>query len=111
MNVPLLKKEGVFLEAVFWYPWSTGMEFTYMFSNGPYVTLKADKAGDLPYISVHDHLTQDGSLAEKGFPLKGKGYIDGFYFRNGKIFADRILTSRYVNQPTTYRSGGLRELS
>lgn len=66
--------------------WSSGTEFTYVFSNGPYVILKDDEAGDLTNIFVHDHRTRDGSWDEKGFLLKWKGFVNGFYFRNGKHF-------------------------
>lgn len=44
---------------------------------------------------IDDTLLQDGFLKEKGFPIKGRGYVSGFSYVDGEMTVDVILTDKY----------------
>lgn len=87
------------LSGVFWFRWSWGMEYTYFFSVGDkwhgtrfYSTLDTGQ----PFgIDIPDSLLIDKPVREHGYPLKGSGYADGVYYRDGKTYIDFVMTSSY----------------
>lgn len=84
-----------------WFPWSSGVEYTYFF-----LTSQKWHACDFycsPFkerpktLTIPDHLLRDGSIREKRFPLKGHGYVNGIYYRDGRTYLDFILTDMFYS--------------
>lgn len=87
------------LSGVSWFRWSWGMEYTYFFSVGDkwhgtmfYSTLDTEQPFEL---DLPDSLLIDKPVKEHGYPLKGTGYADGVYYRDGKAYIDFLMTSNY----------------
>lgn len=108
MNIPLPCRFGDYAEChnrklpfigVSWFEWEKGMEYTYFFQTSNewqpvdfYTTFKKVQ----PYeFSISDNLLTDGSIKDKGYPLKGKGYVNGIRYESGKMYAEFIITSNY----------------
>ena len=95
------QKEKKHFVGVSWFPWSSGMEFTYFFRpEGKWKTsdiiVEKEPEYRLGY-EIDDALLQDGFLKEKGFPIKGRGYVSGFSYVDGEITADVILKDKYFS--------------
>lgn len=65
------------------------------------------------YYEIDDSLLCDGFLKEKGFPIKGRGYVNGLSLIDDKLFAEIILTDKYLahiyvefNKNGKYEEGG-----
>lgn len=84
-----------------WFRWSSGMEYTYFFEAGDswhetdFCT--GDGAGMSKYIEVDNVLLSSFVLREKGFPLRGEGYVEGFRFKNGKTYAHILCETFYFS--------------
>lgn len=82
-----------------WYKWSSGMEYTYFFETGdPWagaVFYVSDGFGLSEHVEVDDILTTSFELKEKGFPFRGKGYVCGISFENGKRYAHILSETFY----------------
>lgn len=84
---------------VSWFKWTKGMEYTYFFAKSNkwhtvdfYTTF--DKLQPFKYI-IPDKLLIDDFIKDKGYPLKGRGYANGIYYKNGKKYIDFIMTDQY----------------
>ena len=100
-----------------WFRWSSGMEYTYFFETGDswhetdFYT--GDGAGMSKYIEVDNVLLSSFVLREKGVPLRGEGYVEGFRFKREKhmpiscakhsIF--RIIVSNLMRKDTVFLVG------
>ena len=49
------------------------------------------------YIEVDNVLLSSFVLREKGFPLRGEGYVEGFRFKNGKTYAHILCETFYFS--------------
>ena len=83
-----------------WFNWNEGMEYTYFFDTGNkwhpvefYVTMKSQQPHE---VEIDDSLLVDTYLKEKGYPLRGTGYVTGLRWQNNKRYIDFILTSHYL---------------
>ena len=84
------------IKHVTWFRWSRGLEFTYIKNNGKIVSfLEKDLKSTEKRLEIRDESIKDRPFKEIGYPLRGTGFVSGFSFRNGKIYADIIVTSRY----------------
>lgn len=83
-----------------WFKWVDGMEFTYFYQsdskwgNDDFEVVK--NAKHKPYYEINDSLIKDGFLKDKGYPIKGRGYICGLRIINDKLYAHIILTDKYL---------------
>lgn len=59
-----------------WFRWSSGMS---------------------KYIEVDNVLLSSFVLREKGLPLRGEGYVEGFRFKNGKTYAPILCETFYFS--------------
>lgn len=97
-----------------WFRWSSGMEYTYFFETGDswhetdFCT--GDGAGMSKYIEVDNVLLSSFVLREKGFPLRGEGYVEGFRFKNGnmpiscaKLSTFRIIMSNLMRKDVVFQ--------
>lgn len=88
------------LTGVTWFFWSTGTEYTYFYETGKKwstADIEVVKNPDFSFVhEIDDFLLQDGFLKEKGYPIKGRGYVNGLSVINGKLAADIILTDKYL---------------
>lgn len=88
------------LTSIFWYRWSDGIEVTYFFANdkkwesSDFICEK-EPTYKLGY-EIDDDLLVDDFLSDKGYPLKGRGYICGLRMVDKKLFAELILTDKYL---------------
>lgn len=82
------------LLSVSWFEWSyKGLEFTYI-TDKEFVT---STGMDQPeYMEVPDEMVKSCQIKDLGYPLKGIGYVAGIEFREGRLFADIIVESRYL---------------
>lgn len=86
-------------KGVSWFKWSSGMEYTYFFTVNDswhsvdfYTTFdRAQKHN----IEIPNKLLEDGSVKDKGFPLRGKGFVNGIYYIDGRLYVDFMITSNY----------------
>ncbi len=108
MNIPMPCEFGSCAECnnrqlplfgVSWFKWSKGMEYTYFFDTGNkwapadfYTTF--DNAQPFSF-NIPDKLLMDGFVKEKGYPLKGRGFANGIYYKNEKIYINFIMTDMY----------------
>jgi hypothetical protein len=82
---------------VSWFNWSHGLEFTYIMKNGRIdCMMEKDLKSTGKQLEIRDDCLKDRPFKEIGYPLKGSGYVSGYSFRNGKTYADVIVTSRYL---------------
>ena len=85
---------------VSWYNWSSGMDYTYFFNTeskwNPVTFYNTKDPIKNVIVDIPDHLLEEGFIKEKGFPLKGRGYIAGLDYINGKTFVDIISTTNYL---------------
>lgn len=84
---------------VSWFQWSDGMEYTYYFRTNDYwhpSSFYVSKGIEQPEsINIPDSLMIDTFIKERGFPLKGKGYVFGVFYENDDLFLDFVLTDNY----------------
>lgn len=84
---------------VSWFRWSQSWEFTYFFRRSKewsQYSFYTTDGKEMPCsFSILDSLLADGSLLEKGFPFKARGYVTGLCKENGKLYLDFLLTSHY----------------
>lgn len=84
---------------VTWFKWSDGMEFTYFYRNSEkwgtaYFETEKSPEYDMSY-DICDNLLQDDFLKDKGYPVKGRGYIYGLKMINNELYAELLLTDKY----------------
>ena len=87
------------LSAVTWFSWIDGIEFTYFYKikdkwHSNYFITERNPIYKTGYI-ISDRLTRDGFLKEKGYPIKGRGYICGLRMINNLMYAEILLTDLY----------------
>lgn len=81
---------------VSWFRWIDGLEFDYLTKDGHITAIRAKNLWDgEKCLNIDDALVKEGPFCKIGYPLRGTGFVSGFSFRNGKIYADIIVTSRY----------------
>lgn len=84
-----------------WFRWSSGIEYTYFFETGDFWHeanfYTGDGSGMSEYIEVDNALLSSFVLREKGFPLRGEGYVEGFRFKNGKTYAHILCETFYFS--------------
>lgn len=103
MRIPLPCKFGETFEykgkslkllSVSWFKWSyKGLEFTYT-TDKEFVT-NIDM-GQPEHMEISDEMVKSCQIKGLGYPLKGIGYVAGIQFREGRLFADIIVESRYL---------------
>lgn len=108
MKIPIPCKFGEYaecknrmlpFEGVSWFKWTQGMEYTYFFtvnnswSPSDFYTTFQDKQDQ--HIDIPDVFLTDNFVKDKGFPLKGRGYANGVYFKKGNLYVDFILTDKF----------------
>lgn len=109
MNIPIPCEFGNYVECknrqlplvgVSWFKWSEGMEYTYFFSTSDkWHTVDFYTTFDYvqPFsFTIPDKLLIDDFIKYKEYPLKGRGYANGIYYKNGKTYIDFIMTDRYL---------------
>lgn len=98
-EIALCEERELPFYGVDWFKWSSGMEYTYFFETGdPWVEASfyvSDGAGLPEHIEVDDVLTTSFELKEKGFPIRGKGYVCGISYENGKRYAHVLSETFY----------------
>lgn len=84
-----------------WFKWTEGMEYTYFFtisdkwhSNDFYTTFDKEQPFEF---TIPDKLLIDDFIKAKGYPLKGRGYAYGIYYKKGKTYIDFIMTDMYLS--------------
>lgn len=85
------------LTGVSFFNWTNyGWEFTYVFDNGR--SILEDKDFDiLPcFMEINDVLLTKKTFKDVDFPLTGAGKLHGIKYINGKLYAEVIVTSRYL---------------
>ena len=99
-DIAKCKQRMLTFNGVSWFEWSKGLEYTYFFhvsdkwhTTDFYTTYKCEQSCS---IDIPDNLLVDGLIKEKGFPLRGRGYANGVYYKNGKLYIDFIITSNYL---------------
>lgn len=87
------------LKGVSWYVWRSEIEFTYYFSTNDfwhdtkfYSTSEPDQ---VKVFEINDSMLEDKIIKNHGYPLKGRGYVCGVFYKNGKTYVDFIITSNY----------------
>ena len=93
MKIPMPYNE---IKGVSWFKWSDGLEYTYNTPKGLVCVKNAPLDGADNVLEVKDEYLADGPFKDKGYPLRGTGYLFGLDFRNGKTYADLIMSSRYM---------------
>lgn len=85
---------------VTWFKWSRGIEYTYFFSTNNkwhetdfYTTFQKEQPC---CFEIADRLLDDTYIKERGYPLKGRGYAYGVFYKNSKTYIDFIITSNYL---------------
>ena len=87
------------LSAVTWFSWTNGVEFTYFYKikdkwHSNYFVTERNPTYDTRYM-ISDKLIRDGFLKEKGYPIKGRGYVYGLKTIEDKLYVNLILTDMY----------------
>lgn len=101
-----------------WFKWTYGWEFTEIYNAGgqwdPYHIKSKMNKEYTEYYEIKEHLINGGSLEELGYPLKGTGCMSGLSWRNGKLYADIILSDFFLvhllvscNEDGTYDGGDI----
>lgn len=87
------------LNGVFWFEWTSGIEYTYFFSKNDfwhetsfYTTFRNEQPCKF---EMPDTLTKDTYIKDHGYPLKGRGYACGVHYKEGKTYIEFIMTSHY----------------
>lgn len=89
------KGKSLKLLSVSWFKWSyKGLEFTYT-TDKEFVT--STDMNQPEYMEIPDEMIKSCQIKGLGYPLKGIGYVAGIQFREGRLFADIIVESRYLN--------------
>lgn len=108
MKIPIPCEFGEYAECnnkmlpfvgVDWFKWTQGMEYTYFFkvnnewhNTDFYTTYKKEQKSS---IEIPNELLEDTFIKDRGFPLKGKGYATGVFYKDGKTYIDFIISSNY----------------
>lgn len=93
--------EGKLLQfmGVTWFKWQRGIEFTYFFNTGnkwsPTTFYSTFNTDNMVETDISDILLEDILIKERGFPVKGKGYVNGLYWKDGKKYVNFIATDIY----------------
>lgn len=109
MNIPIpcelgdsiITQKGLkTLYGVTWFKWSDGMEYTYFYEEkkkwiSSYFEVIKNPVYDYRCV-INDILLKDGFLKDKGYPLKGRGYVSGYKLVNNELYAELILTDKYL---------------
>lgn len=84
---------------VTWFEWTRGMEYTYFFrtkdkwhNTNFYTTFRDKQQG---FFEIPDNLLADASIKDRGYPLKGRGYAYGVWYKDNKNYVEFIMTSNY----------------
>lgn len=100
-NKGVCNNKYLIFSGVTWFKWSTGYDYTYFFhtenkwSQYDFYTSKGEENKN--YIDIKETLLEDKSLVEHGYPLTGTGYLSGISYKDGKYYADLIITSHYLS--------------
>ena len=96
----LIIKNGIrILQGVSWYKWTDCTKYTYFFSNnnkwGTSEFLDVDDPAFRLCYQVDDALLIDGFLKDKGYPIRGRGYLCGMNYVDGQLYGELLLTDMY----------------
>ena len=96
----LITNDGLrMLVGVSWFTWTDRVTFSYFFSAkdkwsaGSFID-EDNPTYKLQY-QIDNTLLLDGFLKDKGYPIKGRGYLSGLSYKNNQIYAELILTDQY----------------
>ena len=88
------------LKGVSWFKWTKGMEYTYFFhvnnkwhDTDFYYTFDDNQPCSF---EIPDTLLKDDFIKKHGYPLKGRGYVCGLEYKDGKTYIEFIITSNYL---------------
>lgn len=96
----ICKKKELVFSGFSWFKWSWGIDYTYFFHTGnkwsEYTSYNSNGINYNTFYTIDSSLLEDKPLREHGYPLKGNGYLFGIFLKNYKLYADLILTSKYL---------------